>query len=289
MIDFTNCIEEINTYKGSEKKKTLIYEGKRYLVKFPDPIREKNKEISYINNAYSEYIGSKIFKILGIPCQEVILGKYNYNHKDKIVCACLDFTDDDNFLLEFENLVLSINVDKKIDTEISDIMGLLENSQGLIDYNDTKDKFWDMFIVDSLIGNTDRDNTDFGFLVNKKTKKARFSPIFDCGSCLNPLLEDKDIEKLKESDIKNLAINCYSCFKENGKKINALSYIKNRQNEDSNKALLRVFKNIKIDDILNLIDSIESLSKVRKEFYKKILKYRFEILESCYKKMVGEE
>ena len=71
MIDFTNCKEEINTYKGSEKKKTLIYENKKYLVKFPDPIREKNKEISYINNAYSEYIGSKIFKILGIPCQEV--------------------------------------------------------------------------------------------------------------------------------------------------------------------------------------------------------------------------
>ena len=25
MIDFTNAIEEINNYKGSEKKKTLIY------------------------------------------------------------------------------------------------------------------------------------------------------------------------------------------------------------------------------------------------------------------------
>ena len=25
MIDFTNAIEEFNTYKGSEKKKTLIY------------------------------------------------------------------------------------------------------------------------------------------------------------------------------------------------------------------------------------------------------------------------
>ncbi len=43
MIDFTECIEELNSYKGSEKKKTLIYKNKRYLVKFPDPIREKNK------------------------------------------------------------------------------------------------------------------------------------------------------------------------------------------------------------------------------------------------------
>lgn len=58
MIDFTNALEELNSYKGSEKKKTLIYNNKKYLVKFPDPVREKNKNISYINNAFSEYIGS---------------------------------------------------------------------------------------------------------------------------------------------------------------------------------------------------------------------------------------
>ena len=81
MIDFTNTIEELNNYKGSEKKKTLIYNGKRYLVKFPDPIREKNKNISYINNAFSEYIGSNIFKICGFEVQNTILGKYIYIEK----------------------------------------------------------------------------------------------------------------------------------------------------------------------------------------------------------------
>ena len=34
MIDFSNAKEELNTYKGSEKKKTLIYDNKRYLVNF---------------------------------------------------------------------------------------------------------------------------------------------------------------------------------------------------------------------------------------------------------------
>lgn len=73
MIDFTNAIEEFNSYKGSEKKKTLIYNEKKYLVKFPDPIREKNKNISYINNAFSEYIGSNIFKMVGFITQNTIL------------------------------------------------------------------------------------------------------------------------------------------------------------------------------------------------------------------------
>ena len=32
MIDFTNVIGEFNNYKSSEKKKTLIYDNKKYLV-----------------------------------------------------------------------------------------------------------------------------------------------------------------------------------------------------------------------------------------------------------------
>ena len=52
MIDFTNAIEEFNNYKGSEKKKTLIYNNKKYLVKFPDPVIEKNKNIK----ATSKYL-----------------------------------------------------------------------------------------------------------------------------------------------------------------------------------------------------------------------------------------
>lgn len=68
MVDFTNAIEELNNYKGSEKKKTLIYKNKKYLVKFPNPIIEKAK-ILYINNAFSEYVGSNIFKLCNMETQ----------------------------------------------------------------------------------------------------------------------------------------------------------------------------------------------------------------------------
>lgn len=126
MINFTYATEELNNFKGSEKKKTLIYDNKKYLVKFPDPIREKNKNISYINNAFSEYIGSNIFKKVGFKTQNTILGIYEYNGKEKIVCACEDFTTNDNTLYEFENLALSTNPDKKIETELSDILEVNE-------------------------------------------------------------------------------------------------------------------------------------------------------------------
>lgn len=116
MIDFTNAVEEFNNYKGSEKKKTLIYDNKKYLVKFPNPIKNNYKNISYINNTFSEYIGSNIFKIIGFKTQNTILSTYKYKQKIKIVCACEDFTDNENVLYEFENLVLSTKTDKKIET-----------------------------------------------------------------------------------------------------------------------------------------------------------------------------
>lgn len=285
MIDFTNAIEEFNNYKGSEKKKTLIYNNKKYLVKFPDPIREKNKNISYINNAFSEYIGSNIFKISGFETQNTILGKYKYKGKEKIVCACEDFTDNNNILYEFENLALSTNPDKKIETEIKDIMEVIEESK-MIDTESTKQKFWDMFIIDSLIGNTDRHNGNWGFLLNKTTGEVKFSPIYDCGSALNPMLEEKEIERINETELKNLAINCYSCLKEKGKKINYITYIKQMENKECNKAIKRIFINIDIEKIKKFIDNIEQgMTVIRKDFYKKIIEQRYKIIEKVYRSL----
>lgn len=281
MIDFTNAIEEFNGYKGSEKKKTLIYNNKKYLVKFPDPIREKNKNISYINNAFSEYVGSNIFKIVGFKTQNTILGKYEYNGKEKIVCACEDFTDNENILYEFENLALSTNPDKKIDTELKDIIEVIETNK-MINIEETKKKFWDMFIIDSLIGNTDRHNGNWGFLINTETKKAEFSPIYDCGSCLNPILEDEQIEKMDKTELKNLAINCYSCIKEDGKKINYFTFIKQSKNVECNNAIKRIFPHINMNKIAEFIDNIECISNIRKKFYKEILEKRYNAIKDVY-------
>ena len=286
MLDLTNAIEEINYYKGSEKKKTLIYEGKKYLVKFPDPIREKGKNISYINNAFSEYVGSNIFRLCGFNVQNTMLAIYKYNEREKIVCACEDFTDRNHILYEFENLALSTNPDKKIETELDDIMDVIDENK-MINSDETKKKFWDMFIIDALIGNTDRHNGNWGFLVNTEMNEIKFSPIYDCGSCLNPMLEDCELSKLSDVELTNLAINCYSCIKINGKKINYMSFLKQMENKDCNDAIRRVFERIKIDNIYELIENMEEISDIRKNFYKKIIEIRYEILKEVYEKIVN--
>ena len=292
MIDFTDAMEELNNYKGSEKKKTLIYDGKKYLVKFPDPVREKNKNISYINNAFSEYVGSNVFRICGFRAQNTLLGTYTYNGKEKIVCACEDFTDENHVLYEFENLALSANPDKKIETELSDIMEVidsLEKISKLSIKDDVKKKFWDMFVVDSIIGNTDRHNGNWGILVDTQNNCANFAPIYDCGSCLNPMLEDQELEKLNNAEIKNLAVNSYSCLKENGKKINYMQYIqdyKENKNKDCNEAIIRIFPQVNIEEINKFIMEIPCISNTRKNFYKEIINFRYEIMKEVCEKIM---
>ena len=284
MVDFTKCTEVFNNYKGSEKKKTLVYNNKKYLVKFPNPVIAKNKNISYINNAFSEYVGSNVFRLVGFATQNTILGKYVYNGKEKIVCGCEDFTDDNNVLYEFESLALSTNPDKKIGTELEDILEVVEESQ-MINSLNTREKFWDMFVIDSIIGNTDRHNGNWGFILNNKTNEIKFAPIYDCGSCLNPMLEDKEMESLNAVELKNIAINCYSCIKDNGKKINYITFIKSMKNEECNSAIKRIIHKIDLDKINEFIDKTAYMSDIRKNFYKKIIKLRYNIIKTVYDKL----
>ena len=48
-----------------------------------------------------------------------------------------------------------------------------------------------MFVVDALLGNFDRHNGNWGFLVDSKTQETSIAPIYDCGSCLLPQADEK--------------------------------------------------------------------------------------------------
>lgn len=109
MIDITDLKEELNYYGGSELKASYNINGKNYMVKFPDPIREKNKEISYITNHYSEYIGCHIFSSLGIDTQDTMLVRKDIKGKTKIAVACENFLDDEETLIEMEFVALSLS------------------------------------------------------------------------------------------------------------------------------------------------------------------------------------
>lgn len=287
-VDFTNSIEKVCGYGGSEKKKKIIYNGEVYLLKFPDPIIEKS--LLYKNNVFSTYIGCKIFESVSIPVQKVILGIYNEKQekevKQKVVVACKDFTNEKQKLIEFSSLANSItDVDKKFTTKIEDIYEVFNNLNYDFDKKLMIENFWNMFVVDTLIGNTDRHLSNFGVIDDGET--LIFAPVYDCGSALHPLLTDEKINYLlnNESEFKNVAYSIYPVYTYENKKITYSEfYAKHIPN--LNDALLRIYPRIDMNKIYDIIDNTMYLSLERKEFLKKSVTIRKEkILDIAYKKL----
>lgn len=292
MIDFTNCKELISTYGGSEKKKKIIYNNKEYLVKFPDPIREIGNSLSYMNNQYSEYIGCHIMKSVGLLAQNTILGRYLENNQEKIVVACEDFTNEENMLVEFTKLANSVTkIDNKFTCHIEDVYSVIENSNLIKNKKDIIEKFWDMFVVDALIGNPDRHLDNWGLLYNIKEETYIFSPIYDCGSCLHALFsEEKKKELLEnESELKNIAYNIKSAYSMNNKRIFYSEIFKNPPRDLKN-AIKRIAPRIEMREIYNIIDNTPSISEIDKIFFKKSIKIRKNlIIDRAFKKIQKDE
>ena len=291
MIDFTNC--EINNFKyyGGKNggKICIIYNNEDYMLKFPS-INEVIGEHEYSNSCISEYVTCNILKTLGLNVQDTILGKYNKNGVEKIVVACKDFTSSGTILKQFAELKNSqIETSKNgYGTELNEVIETIEN-QPVYDVIKLKEFFWDMFIADSLVGNFDRHNGNWGFLINETLKEIEIAPIYDCASCLYPQLTDEMIHEIINNDEEMEArvfVFPTSALKVNDKKINYFNFISSFENEDCNNALLRMFPKIDIERINKIIDETPYISDIRKEFYKKIIYMRYEkILEYNYLKL----
>lgn len=62
-----------------------------------------------------------------------------------------------------------------------------------------------------------------------------------------------------------------------------MSYIVSTSDDNVNESLKRIFPRIDMDKINDFIDSIDVMSKVRRQFYKKIINYRYNILKRVFK------
>ena len=280
MIDFTDLPRRKKTYTGANGSKiAVMYNDELYMLKFPVP-PSRNKEMSYTNGCVSEYLGSHIFEIIGIPVQETLLGTFMKNGREKVVVACKDFTTDDSVLQDFASLKNTI-IDSEHNgygTELSDILTAIEEQQS-IDPAELKKHFWNIFIVDALIGNWDRHNGNWGFLYNRRTDEITLAPIYDCGSCLYPQADETIMEATlndhAERDLRIFQIPL-SGIKIDGKKINYFDFISSLQNKDCNAALKRIVPKINMQKIYTLIDETPFITELQKKFYKTMLAERKE-------------
>lgn len=295
MIDFTDLPLRRKTYAGANGSKiSVVYNGSIYMLKFP-ALPTRNPGLSYTNSCISEYLGCKIFESIGIPVQEVLLGTYRTpKGKEKIVVACKDFTSPGIVLQDFASLKNQIvdSIRNGYGTELADIQDTFDQ-QTAMDGEQLKERFWDMFIVDALIGNWDRHNGNWGFLYNTQTDEMALAPVFDCGSSLFPQADEGIMrEVLSDKNALNQRIfnQPLSAITQNGRKINYFDFISSLQNEDCNQALKRIAPRIDISKIDRIIDETPAISDLQRKFYRTILTERKgKIIDFSLKKLQKRE
>lgn len=291
-IDFTKCDHLKKGYAGANGNKICIrYDEEIYMLKFPSSAT-LNKEISYTNSCISEYIGCHIFELANIPVQKTLLGTYYDGKKEKIVVACKDVTSVGILLQDFASLKnQSVSSERNgYGTELEDILYTFDD-QKVIEPECLHRFFWDMFVVDALIGNWDRHNGNWGFLYDQLNDEMAIAPVYDCGSSLYPQVDEATM-KLILSDSGELGTRIYnrplSAIKINDKRINYYDYISSMDNKDLNAAILRVAPKIKKQEIETLVDNVPFITNLQKEFYKTMLFKRKEIiLDKTYNSLLS--
>lgn len=277
-IDFTDLPKKNKAYAGANGSKiSIVYEEKQYMLKFP-AFPNRNQEMSYSNSCFSEYLGCQIYQSIGIPVQETLLGTFHVKGKEKVVVACSDFTSPGIVLQDFASLKNQI-IDSERNgygTELSDIQRTFEN-QTALDPKMISERFWDMFIVDALIGNWDRHNGNWGFLYNAMTDGLSLAPVYDCGSSLYPQADETIMEKVF-SNRHEMEYRIYeiptSAIQVNGKKIKYFDFISSLQNEHCNQALERIVPHIDMEKIKTIIFNMPFVTDLQKQFYLTMLTER---------------
>lgn len=301
IYDINRCEQNDKTYGGTAGVKIgITLNGYDYLVKYPGKLKDanmKNVEISYSNSPVCEYIGCKIYESLGIPVQKTWLGTRN----GKIVVICGDFLKTGETIIPFKDIKATFepaftdpqgDITNGTGTILKEVLRTLEEQPLSVKNPALKTRFWDMFVVDALIGNPDRNNENWG-LIRDMHRNYRLTPVFDCGNCLNNKLSDQqmmaylsDPKSLKEAAIQR------PCIFERAplKRINPYKYISQMNNPDCNEAVKRIVPNINIPEIETIITDIpdDILSTVAKDFYIQLMTMRFElVLQPAYEQLLS--
>ena len=271
MRDYSKYEKTPVMFSGAEKKFEIIIDGHRYIVKF-----QKNSEVGLTYNYVSEYLGSHIFQSIGIPVQETFLGTYN----GKNVVVMKNFLEPEDALVAFNGVgESSLERDKELyQYTYEDITAMLTENMKSTNVAETIERFWDMFIVDALIGNFDRHGGNWGFI--KRDNKYRIAPVYDNGSSLYPKLntDEKIAEVLASQEEIDKRIYQFptSHIKVKNRKSSYFEVISSLQFEACNEALKRIVPRIDLERINRIVDEIEEISELRKQFYKTMLQQRYE-------------
>ncbi len=248
------------------KKEGIVFDDACWIMKYPESTEgmRGNNLPSYTNSPISEYLGSHVYSSRGIPAHETALGFRD----GSIVCICKDFTTPGKVdLVEFYKTKNTVSdhsphyIGRPSDGTcliLNDILRTLHTSERIKSVPGVIERFWDMFVTDSFIGNADRNSENWGFLQTEEG--LVLAPVYDNGNCLfnkkrssiaERSIEDED---MFQQDAVGSVRSCY--LKDNGHFVSPYKYIRSMENEECNDAVVRFAETIDMQRVEEIVRSV---------------------------------
>ncbi len=170
-ISSLSLLSPDNTSDGWLKKKWIIDNGDRVLLKGGSG--ESQQE------PFNEVLAAEICKRLGIPHVDYSIAE----HDGRYYSACKDFINGNTELVSAWHVKNVLRKDKN-ESEYQHLLRCCQ-AVGMSAIPDIEKQLCRMFVVDSIIANTDRHFNNFGFVRNADTLAwIGLAPVFDTGTSL---------------------------------------------------------------------------------------------------------
>ena len=278
MKDYTQYKIDRNSFiSGNGMKDEIRIGSYSYIVKY-----RKDSPRGPLYNHISEYLGSGVYRLLGIPVQECFLGMY----AGKEVVLVKNFLKKGETFLGFENVMETL-LDRNREWSsysLDDIEHILIASGKSGSIRASIDRFWDMYIIDALNANPARGVTSWGYV--EHLGEYTLAPVYNNDSCMYPEINgDASLNAVMKSPtlIEEKLFDASSEILVHESNMSFMKVIRSHEYKECDKALLRIVPRIDLNAINKLIDSIEVISKDRKAFYKVMYEERYsKILKSAY-------
>lgn len=288
LIKVTDTMLNKKSYDGNTLKFGVTINGKDYIVKLAKQGQNVAKS-RFDTSVYSEHIASTFIRKLGIACQTTYLGEY----KGQPCVLMQDFTQQrDGMVLHTYKSIRQTSLDTDFSSKeytYTDVIAVIKNDNKLSQEQKSKaiKQFWVMFVCDAILGNRDRHQGNWGFVVYKNQHYV--APIFDNGASLFPQVS-QNLDKMVENPKLFFKDRVYkypaSVFKirrngSRGEDIYKTNYYEMLSDLRVNKTLAEVvkqFRNIgveKIDIIIKDILQDMPITPLLKQFYRGIILLRY--------------
>ena len=286
MKNFDQCKRSGLTYPGTFWDYLgILYEGVPYILKF----RSKEAFGDSVRLPVSEYVGDRIYEMFGVPSQTSILGTWH----GRVAVACKDFRKaqgEDFDEIPFMMMKLGWIPDPKDiaaeylrpkDMHLTGILKILDEHPWLKRHPEMKTRFWEMFIIDALLGNPDRCTASWGILSSISDEET-LTPVFGNGTCLNAGMKDAEMEyalRNPEEFANEICLHATcSYLDENDSAIEPFSYLRNTDDADCIREAKRLIPMIaeKQEDILTLIKTVPKMSDLHRRFHENAIAVRIQ-------------